>query len=273
MRWDAVQYEKFDDHRTRPFADLLHRVPLAQPRRVVDLGCGNGLATLSMLQRWPDARITGVDSSAPMLEAARGHDPQGRVDWVEGDVATWTPPAGIDLLVTNATLQWVPGHEEMFASWLDALADGGVFAMQVPGNFTADSHRIIREAVTDHPRADDLAPLLRHDPVLAPEGYAERLASLGATVDAWETTYVQILDPAGAHSNPVLEWVKGTALRPILGALHEGEVEPFLADLDRRLTQAYPRRPYGVTFPFRRVFAVAVKGGAVKGGAVKGGAR
>lgn len=260
MRWDAAQYEQFDDHRTRPFRDLLARVPLADAERIVDLGCGNGLATLSMLDRWPDARIIGVDSSDNMLDAARRHDANGRVEWVKGDVAQWNPgqPAP-HLIVSNATLQWVPGHEAMITRWLDALPDGSVFAMQVPGNFTADSHRIIREAVGGHPRTDDLMALLRHDPVLTPEGYADLMAARAGHVDAWETTYMQILDPAAVQANPVLEWVKGTALRPILDALDPDELQPFLDDLDRRLAMVYPRRSYGVPFPFRRIFAVAKK--------------
>lgn len=263
MRWDAQQYEKFDDHRTRPFADLLHRVPLAAPGSVVDLGCGNGLATLSMLDRWPDAAITGIDSSADMLALAREHDEARRVRWIEGDVSHWDPPASpVDLIVTNATLQWVPGHESLIEMWVGALASGGAFAMQVPGNFTADSHRIIREVVADHERGDHLTTLLRHDPVLDPEGYAALLAEHCVHVDAWETIYVQILDPAGQQQNPVLEWVKGTALRPILAALGEHEVDPFLDELGGRLADAYPRRSYGVIFPFRRIFAVGVKGGS-----------
>lgn len=262
MRWDAKQYEKFDDHRTRPFGDLLNRVPLQAPTHIVDLGCGNGLATLSMLDRWPAARITGVDSSEAMLAAARDHDTDGRVEWVNQDVSQWDPPTEVDLVVTNATLQWVPGHEAMIERWIDALPVGGAFAMQVPGNFTADSHRIIREVVHEHPRAAVLAPLLRHDPVLSPQGYAALLAGRCGHVDAWETTYVQILDPAGQQQNPVLEWVKGTALRPILAALSEHEVDPFLNELEDRLADAYPRRAYGVIFPFRRIFAVGVKGGS-----------
>ena len=262
MRWDAVQYEKFDDHRTRPFADLLSRIPLADPGSIVDLGCGNGLATLSMLERWPDARIIGIDSSSDMLEQARAHDGDGRVSWLNADVVQWDPAdVSVDLIVTNATLQWVPDHASLIERWLDAASQGAVFAMQVPGNFAADSHRIIREVVSSHSRAQELTPLLRHDPVLEPEEYADLLSTRCGHVDAWETTYVQILDPAGTQENPVLEWVKGTALRPILDGLRPDEVDPFLASLGNELAVAYPRRPYGVLFPFRRIFAVGAKGG------------
>ncbi|GAB3588482.1 methyltransferase domain-containing protein [Calidifontibacter terrae] len=258
--WDARQYERFADHRTRPFEDLLQRIPLAAPERIVDLGCGNGLATLLMAERYPAAQIVGVDSSQNMLDQAAAHDAESRVEWVNQDVAHWDPAtAAPDLIVTNATLQWVPGHERLIPGWLNSLPAGGGFAMQVPGNFGADSHRIIREAVADHPRSAELSALLRHDPVLEPTGYADLLTQHASYVDAWETTYVQLLDPEGAQANPVLEWVKGTALRPILDALDAVEQEAFLADLDRRLAAAYPRRSYGVAFPFRRIFAVAVR--------------
>ncbi|WP_328823372.1 methyltransferase domain-containing protein [Metallococcus carri] len=256
--WDPTQYERFADHRTRPFVDLLARVRTEAPRTVVDLGCGNGLATLLLAQRWPQARIVGIDSSAAMLAQAAAHDTANRVEWVEADVSQWNPrDQRPDVIVTNATLQWVPDHEPLIERWVSALPPGGAFAMQVPGNFTAHSHRIIREAVADHPRAADLSGLLRADPVRDPAGYAGVIGRHTADVDAWETTYLQLLDPVGAQAHPVLEWVKGTALRPIIEALTPEETESFLDDLARRLDAAYPRRPYGVPFPFRRVFAVA----------------
>lgn len=257
--WDAAQYERFADHRTRPFVDLLSRIR-TEPTRVLDLGCGNGLATLLLADRWPDAEIVGLDSSAEMLRQALEHDTERRVTWHESTIQAWWPRANdYDLIVTNAALQWVPEHVRLMPSWVESLPTGGTFAMQVPGNFGADSHRIIREVVADHPRADDLTPLLRHDPVLEPIGYAQLLASCASDVDVWETTYVQLLDPEGSQENPVLEWVKGTALRPILDELWTDETGPFLDDLGARLAEAYPRTPYGIAFPFRRIFAVAVR--------------
>lgn len=258
MRWDATQYEKFDDHRTRPFDDLLSRIP-GQPRRITDLGCGNGLATLRMLHRWPAAEITGVDSSAEMLAAARDHDTDRRIEWLQRDVTDWHPSDQPDLIITNAALQWVPGHEALSDRWLPRLPSGATFAMQVPGNFEADSHRIIRELVAEHPRAGELGRTLRTDPVLDPAGYADLLAAHCSHLDVWETTYLQLLDPRAQQRNPVLEWVRGTALRPILARLDRGESESFLAELDVRLARAYPRRPYGVPFPFRRIFAVGTR--------------
>ncbi|MBO1753508.1 methyltransferase domain-containing protein [Allobranchiibius sp. CTAmp26] len=260
--WDPTQYERYADLRTRPFLDLLARIPHPDPRVVLDLGCGNGIATLVAADRWPDATLVGIDSSANMLRKAAYRDTAGRVRWVEGDVATvdvgayGTP----DVILTNATLQWVPGHLDLIPRWLESLAGSGVFAMQVPGNFDAPSHRIIRETAREQPRGAELAGLLRADPVAEPRGYADVLAAAGARPDVWETTYLQLLDAAREQEHPVLEWVKGTALRPLLDVLDPDEAHAFLADLAGRLDLAYPRAAYGVPFPFRRIFAVGVVG-------------
>ena len=261
VTWDPAQYALFEDQRSRPFADLLARVRLEQPQLVVDLGCGSGALTLGLARRWPAARVVGVDSSPQMLEQARRSDAAQRVDWVEADAATWEPPSGIDLLVTNATLQWVPGHLDLIPRWVAALVPGGWFAMQVPGNFDAPSHRLLRESAAAAPRSAELLGALRHaDPVAAPAAYTVLLAQLGCAVDVWETTYQQVLDPAGEQDSPVLEWTKGTALRPVLDLLTgEQERADFLAAYAARLAEAYPRRGFGTLFPFRRIFAVAQK--------------
>jgi len=259
VTWDPAQYGLFSDHRRRPFGDLLARVGAVAPSVVVDLGCGPGPLTLGLADRWPQARIIGVDSSPHMLEQARAADPAARVEWIEADVASWQPPAGVDVIVTNATLQWVPGHLDLLPRWVDALVPGGWFAMQVPGNFAAPSHRLLREAAALSPRADELLPSLRHDaPVAEPATYTALLAGLGCDVDVWETTYQHVLDPRGEQDCPVLEWTKGTALRPLLDLLtDEGERADFLAVYAESLRQAYPRQSFGTVFPFRRIFAVA----------------
>ena len=259
VTWDPAQYALFEDHRSRPFADLMARVRVEDPRLVVDLGCGPGGLTLGLAERWPQARVIGVDSSPHMLEQARAADAGGRVEWVQADAATWDPPTGMDLLVTNATLQWVPGHLDLIPRWVDALAPGGWFAMQVPGNFDAPSHRLLRETAAAAPRSAELLATLRHgDPVAEPAAYTALLAQLGCAVDVWETTYQQVLDPAGEQDCPVLEWTKGTALRPVLDVLTgEEERAEFLEAYAARLREAYPRQEFGTLFPFRRIFAVA----------------
>lgn len=257
--WDPQQYERFADHRTRPFFDLLARVGADRPARVVDLGCGNGPLTLALADRWPGAAVTGVDSSAQMLERARNLDDRDRVTWQLQDVTEWqVGEAGApDVVVSNATLQWVPEHRELIPEWLAGLAPGGWFAMQVPGNFDAPSHRIIREVAAAQPDGERLLASYRMtSPVDEPTDYADLLAAHCEYVDVWETTYVQLLDPPGEQEAPVLEWVKGTALRPLLDQLDPEGQERLLADLREALGRAYPRRSYGVPFPFRRIFAV-----------------
>jgi trans-aconitate 2-methyltransferase len=262
-RWDPAQYARFADHRARPFHDLLARVGAEDPGLVVDLGCGNGPLTLTLAERWPRARVVGVDSSPQMLLSARELDSAGRVEWVEADLATWDIASlggQPDVVVTNATLQWVPGHRELLPRWVQALATGGWFALQVPANLAAPSHQLMRDVAADHPAAERLAGDLARVGAAEPADYVEDLSALGCVVDAWETTYQHILDPEGRQQNPVLEWVRSTGLRPVLDALtDETERATFLADYDARLRAAYPRRAYGVLLPFRRVFAVAHK--------------
>jgi len=259
--WDPAQYAVFGDHRGRPFHDLVARVPSERPRVVVDLGCGPGDLTLTLADRWPDARVVGVDSSPEMLARARETDRAGRVEWVESAAETWDPTAhgSLDVLVTNATLQWVPTHLRLLPRWLGALAPGGVLAMQVPANFDAPSHRLMREVAARHPRADDLrAGLDRADAVARPETYAALLLAHTREVDVWQTTYLQVLAAEPDRPHPVLEWVRSTGLRPVLGVLTDAaEREAFLATYEGELEAAYPRRDGVVFFPFTRTFAVA----------------
>ncbi|WP_191564982.1 methyltransferase domain-containing protein [Janibacter melonis] len=261
--WDPTLYEKFASERTRPFADLTARVGAREPRLVADLGCGNGIATLTLAQRWPQARVVGVDSSTSMLESARAKDLDGRVEWVEGELSTWTLESlgqAPDVVVSNATLQWVPGHLRVVEGWADALAPDGWLALQVPGNFASPTHAIMREMAVAHPRAAELEAATKRFGAGEPSTYLQILAGRGLEVDAWETTYTHVLDPAGEQDNPVLDWVSGTGLRPILDVLTDDEERSaFLAEYGERVAQAYPRTPAGVLLPFRRVFAVGHK--------------
>ncbi|MDN5797620.1 MAG: methyltransferase domain-containing protein [Intrasporangium sp.] len=268
--WSPEQYQRFADHRGRPMRDLLARVEAAltaDPRVVVDLGCGPGDQTLALTDRWPGARVVGIDSSAEMLTKARSLDAAGRVEWVQASAEEWDPRSTggpVDILVTNATLQWVPTHLRLVPEWVAGLAPGGVFAMQVPSNFAAPSHRLMREVASRHPRAEQLRPgLARAEAVAQPETYAALLLGLAPDVDVWETTYQQVLPAGDGEPHPVLEWVKGTGLRPVLGILPEGpERDTFIETYAAELERAYPRRPFGVIFPFSRIFALARTQGA-----------
>jgi trans-aconitate 2-methyltransferase len=260
--WNPEQYEKFSDHRRRPFVDLTARVAANSPEIVVDLGCGSGALTLELSGRWPRARVIGIDSSPEMLDRARGNDSVERVEWVCSDVESWDPArlgAPIDVIIANSLLQWVPSHLRLIPGWITALAPDGWFAMQVPGNFNAPSHTLLREVATKSPRAAELLPCLgRGEAVSEPAVYLFLLAGLGCDVDTWETTYQQVLDPGALRSEPVLEWTKGTALLPVFEVLtDEGERADFVAAYGKALLQAYPRQRFGTVFPFRRIFAVA----------------
>lgn len=244
--WDPGKYLAFADHRSRPFHELVARVGAASPRRVVDLGCGPGNLTETLGARWPSAVVEALDSSPEMVAAARARGVDARI----GDVAAWEPAPDTDVVITNAVLQWVPGHEDLLRKWARALPSGAWLAMQVPGNFSGPSHELVRSLVGSS--WPGLRGLLRPSPVLDPQGYAEVLD--GCAVDAWETTYLQRLEGEDA----VLEWITGTALRPIRAALDDEGWAAFRGRLAPLLREAYPRRADGTTwFPFRRVFAVA----------------
>ena len=251
--WDADQYLRFAGERMRPAIDLLQRIPEIDPRRVVDLGCGTGEITWALKRRWPKAEVEGLDSAASMLAKSRGLSAE--VSWTLGDIAGWAPERPLDLIFSNAALQWLDGHESLFPHLMRSLAPGGVLAVQMPRNFAAPSHRLMRAVAADGPWSERLRPLLREEPVLPPERYYGLLAPLAAEIDLWESEYLHIL----GGETPVLDWVKGTGLRPLLDALTDAdERADFTARYQARLAAAYPRRADGKTlFPFRRLFLIA----------------
>ena len=253
--WDPERYLTYADERGRPFVDLVARVGAQSPRRVVDLGCGPGNLTALLATRWPDATVTGLDSSPEMVEAARRDVPgsTGRVEFEVADLRAWQPAEPVDVLVSNATLQWVPGHLDLLPALVSAVAPGGWVAFQVPGNFDEPSHTIRRDLAALPEYAAHTAGVAvpsSHDPA----DYYDALADLGCRVDAWETTYLHVL----SGTDPVFTWVSGTGARPTLQALPPGLREDFEAEFRSRLSAAYPTRDDGtVLLPFRRVFVVA----------------
>ncbi|GGO88387.1 trans-aconitate 2-methyltransferase [Wenjunlia tyrosinilytica] len=267
--WDPHQYLRYAHNRSRPFQDLLARIPRLphhhQPR-ITDLGCGPGNVTITMFDRWPTARITGIDNSEEMLKAATETAPPpslestASLDFDLRDVAEWTPSEPHDLIVSNATLQWLPHHDQLFPRWINGLHPAGTLAFQVPGNFTAPSHSLLHEVAARPRWRHRLADITRgYVHIHTPGRYLEQLTTLGCTVDAWETTYVHVLQ----GDDPVLDWVKGTALRPVLSALEDPrEQDEFLTEYGALLRDAYPRGPAGTLFPFRRVFAIATRANA-----------
>ncbi len=254
--WDPHVYLSFADHRGRPFYDLLSRIGAQDPRRVVDLGCGAGNLTAELARRWPDAVIEALDSSPEMVAAAR----ERGIDASVADLRAWTPRADTDVVLSNAAMQWVPEHRELFVKWAGELAAGSWLAIQMPGNFESPSHAAVRAVARRGQFAESLRdlPFRVGTAVDTPVKYAELLIGTGCTVDAWETTYIHQL--TGEH--PVLNWISGTALTPVKERLNEQDYQRFCDELMPLLAQAYPSRPDGFTFyPFRRVFFVAQLGG------------
>jgi trans-aconitate 2-methyltransferase len=252
-RWDPGQYARFERERAQPFFDLVARLPEGPVRRALDLGCGSGELTRSLADRWPEASITGVDSSESMLERAAAGAVHPRVRFVRGDLREWRPDAPLDRLVSNAALQWVDDHAALLARFVGWLEPGGALAVQMPNNDAEPTHRILAELWRDPrfaARLGDAPPARRVQP---PAWYGERLLALGCEVDVWETVYLHRLPGA----DDVVEWVKGTALRPVLSRLDGPLLDEFLARYRERIRAAYPSGPHGTWFPFPRLFFVA----------------
>ena len=250
--WDPDRYLTYADERGRPFVDLLARVDAADPATVVDLGCGPGNLTALLVERWPGARVVGLDSSAEMIEKARATTPA--VDFRVANLRDWATGADqVDVLVSNATLQWVPGHLELLPDLVARVNPGGWLAFQVPGNFDEPSHTIRAELAAQAPYAEHAAAVEvtvpnSHDPAV----YVTALRGLGCEVDAWETTYLHVLE----GEDPVFTWVSGTGARPTLQALPGDLRVRFEEEFKRRLRAAYPARDGRVVLPFRRIFVV-----------------
>lgn len=264
--WDPAQYLNFADERSRPFYDLAGRIAARSPGYVVDLGCGPGQLTASLAERWPAATVLGIDSSADMIRAATaaaygGGALEGRLSFAVGDVRDFKPDRPVDVIISNAVLQWVPDHVALLPRWADYLAPGGWLAFQLPGNFDQPSHAVLRELAGSDEWRDRLAGVQLNRQAGEPDAYLDLLATAGLVVDAWETTYLHVLH----GPDPVTDWYKGTGLRPVLSALAPADAEAFVRQYGERVRAAYPAASYGTVLPFRRVFVVAHKPGETPG--------
>ncbi|MDE1181577.1 trans-aconitate 2-methyltransferase [Paraburkholderia sp.] len=252
--WHAKQYVMFERERTRPVRDLLGAVAdTGDVKSAVDIGCGPGNSTEVLIEHVPDAIVTGLDSSPDMIAAARKRLPHCRFDTV--DIATWRPAASLDLILANAVLQWVPQHERVFPQLIDALAPAGRLAVQMPDNLDEPAHRLMREVAAAGPWASKLKGAERTMRFGA-DWYYALLKPLCSRVDVWRTVYHHPL----ADADAVVEWFKGSALRPFLAALDAGEQTAFLSEYRDAIAQAYPAQPDGtVLLPFPRLFIVATR--------------
>jgi len=253
MAWDPAQYLKFSDERLRPGFDLLARVGELPSGGLAEFGCGTGVHGRAIAGRWPARALTAIDSSAEMLRQAAAEP--SSIRWLEADLAAWSPPEKLALIFSNAVLQWLDDHDALFARMMAMLVPGGVLAVQMPRNFSARSHVLMRETAMEGRWAPRLRPLLRTDPVAAPDHYYDLLTPLArGGLDIWETEYLHVL----SGDDAVLSWVGGTALRPLVSALEPGERAEFEQVYREKLRRAYPQRADGKTLlPFRRLFIVA----------------
>jgi trans-aconitate 2-methyltransferase len=259
LEWNPDLYRRYEDERTRPARDLLARVPLAQAARVVDLGCGPGNSTELLVERFPGAVVVGTDNSEAMLASARERLPAARFEL--SDIGSWQPEVAPDLLYANAALQWVPDHEHLIPRLFASLAPGGVLAIQMPDNRDEPTHRLMRELANEAPWAQAIGnPDRLRTALLGIEGYYDLLAAAGdggcaaESVDVWRTAYQHPMASAAA----IVEWVRGTGLRPFVDPL-PGELKAsYLAEYERRIATAYPPRADGqLLLAFPRMFIVA----------------
>lgn len=251
--WDADQYLKFQQERTQPAIDLAARVQFKSPGRIVDVGCGPGNSTAVLAARFPKADLSGLDSSADMLATARASNEE--IHWFQADVTTWEPEEEYDLIFSNAVLQWVPDHQTVFPRLMRFLNPGGALAIQLPAHYASPLHRCVVD-VSELPEWRDATENARQRLISETRSfYYDLLSPLAARIDLWETEYIHTMESVEA----ILEWFRGTGLRPYLEALpDDNQRVRFETELLSRYRDAYPTQANGkILFPFRRLFIVA----------------
>jgi trans-aconitate 2-methyltransferase len=254
-RWNPTQYLHFAAERTQPAIDLLDRIAIDSPRTVIDLGCGPGNSTAQLHQRWPTATVVGLDDSPEMIAAARAAHPDRR--WRLGDIASWTADTPYDVVFSNAALQWVPEHARVLPHLLSQVAPGGALAVQMPAHLHSPVHQAILTIARDPAWHEGMRQAVGAIVVHSPQVYYDLLQPRAARIDLWVTEYLHVLDGAAA----IIEWMRGTGLRPFLQALaDDSERARFEERLLAEVEQGYPRQADGrVLFTFRRLFVIAYR--------------
>lgn len=255
VTWNPEQYLKFAEERSRPCRDLIGRIALEMPGRIVDLGCGPGNSTAALVERWPVADITGVDNSADMIAAACGAYP--RQQWIEADISSWKAAAPVDLIFSNAALQWVGDHARLLPELMRMLNPSGALAVQMPANYyTATAQQLIRELAVSGPWRDKFPDEIRRWHCDEPDFYYGVLQGVSRKLDIWTSEYLHILN----SPEDIVHWYIGTSLRPYLDILPAADRENFIAAYQNLITAGYPKQSDGrVLFPFRRLFFVAYR--------------
>lgn len=253
-QWDADVYLRFANERTQPVRDLIHRIQLENPRRIIDLGCGPGNSTAELRQRWPSSAIVGLDSSREMIDKARHGYPPGT--WQVGDASTWQASEPFDLVFSNAMLQWVPDHAHLCPHLFRQVAAGGALAAQAPAHYDSPLHREILEVSRDSAWNNRMEGARRALTKESPAFYYDQFQAEASRIDVWETIYYHVL----AGPEAVLEWFRGTGLRPFLEVLDDAGRQRFENMLLERYRDVYPRRKSGkILFPFRRLFFIVYR--------------
>lgn len=252
--WNPERYLTFASERTQPFIDLLTHARAYDPRRIVDLGCGPGNGMPVLREFWPEAEIIGIDSSPEMLQRAQestSADP--RISYQQTDIRDFQLDEPADLIVSNAALQWIPEHRDLLPQIQANVAPGGTLAVQVPGNFSAPSHRLLAELAASEPYRQFIDPHTMLQPTAEVSDYMLDVAAEGWEVEGWETRYHHVLH----GEDPVFTWISSAAARPVLEALPEGPREEFTRQYKASLRKAYPKTKLGTILSFRRLFFIA----------------
>lgn len=253
--WNAEHYLKFGDERTRAAVDLVARIRLLSPAKIVDLGCGPGNSSVILRQRWPEAQVVGVDNSPGMIAAANEKYPDQV--WHSADISEWNPDTPVDLVFSNAALQWVPDHAALMRRLIAAVKEEGALAFQIPSGSFAEVRKLIHEVSTDARWTERMVGARETLTMEEPGFYYDALAKDSASLDIWESEYHHVMESTDA----IVDWMSSTGLRPFVAALdNEDERGEFVAELKRRVSEAYEVRMDGrVLFPFRRTFVIAYR--------------